>query len=228
MKLVVPFLAASFAACLVTPVLAQGDRSRGSDGFHERKLPSDETVAKKTQEILAQADEKTTEIEGLAKLTYKEIPTDPDELTKKVAALTGVEASLAVEKLGAKMDAALAKALTEAEGWKFEALVDLTWKSKKLPQGEYKVSLALEGGKLKALTLTQGERGKKGFVEVTLPFAVDKNQKEPFSKLKLELRANADKKTPETASFALAGEFGRATFKCADACRRAEAVKDGK
>lgn len=210
--------AIALTALLAQPAFAQGG---GGGGM---KLPKPEEIEKQAKEFLSQAETKTAELEGFVKITYKAIPSSTDEIGKLVGEKykdqipKGVDIDAALKQYGPQIQEALNKYLNEPEGWKFEAVVDLKWKSKKIPKGEYKISLEVEGEVLKTMILTQAEtkdeKGKKvAAVAIPIHFKADKQHAEPFGKLKFEVKGVEDKKTKEVKSFDAFCEFFRTSAK---------------
>lgn len=204
-------------ALFATPALAQ----KNPNGM---KLPSKEDIEKQAKELLGQSETKTAELEGFCKLTYKALPSSTDEIGKLIGDKykdqipKGVDIDAALKQYGPQIQEALNTYLTEPDGWKFEALVDLKWKSKKIPKGEYKVSLEVDGEELKTLILTQAEtkdeKGKKvPAVAIPIHFKPAKKQQEPFAKLAFDVKGVEDKKTKDVKSFDVLCDFFRTEAK---------------
>jgi hypothetical protein len=211
-------------ALALVALCAQPAFAQGGGGGQMPKLPKPEEIEKQAKELLAQTETKTAELEGFVKITYKAIPSSTDEIGKLVGEKykdqipKGVDIDAALRQYGPQIQEALNKYLTEPEGWKFEALADLKWKSKKIPKGEYKISLDVDGEQLKTLILTQAEtkdeKGKKiAAVAIPIHFKADKKQEEPFPKLKFDVKGIEDKKTKETKTFNIFCEFFRTSAK---------------
>ncbi len=218
--------AVTLTALLVTPVFAQG----GGGGMPQ--MPKPEEIERQAREFLSQAETKTAELEGFVKITYKAIPSSTEEIGKLVGEKykdripkgSGVDIDAALKQYGPQIQEALNKYLTEPEGWKFEAVVDLKWKSKKIPKGEYKMSLEVDGEAVKTLILTQAEtkdeKGKKiAAVAIPIHFKADKKQEEPFPKLKFDVKGIEDKKTKEVKTFDVYTEFFRTSAKTTEAMK---------
>ena len=210
---------------LVSPALAQGAGGGGKlpPGYGQGNMPKPEEIKKQVTKVMNASETQTADLEGIAKITYKAIPTSPDEIGKtlgeqyKSQLPKGVDVDAAVKQFGPMIQDAMNTYLTEPEGWKFEALEDLKWKSKKVPKGEYKVSIEIDGEQVVHLNLTQGEAGKKGYVRIPIHFGAEKKQETPFAKLKFELKGITDKKTEKTTSFDLKAEFFRTLSKTKEA-----------
>jgi hypothetical protein len=206
--------APALALLMASPVFAQGGGMPA--------MPKPEEIQKKAQELLSKCETQTSELEGVCKITYKAIPSSSDEIGKLIGdefkgkIPKDIDVDAALKQYGPQIQEAFNTYLTEPEGWKFEALVDMKWKSKKIPKGEYKVSLEVDGESLKSMILTQGEKGKKGAVAIPIHFKADKAQAEPFKKLKLTLVGNQDKKTQKTTTADVKAEFFRTPSKTTD------------
>jgi len=226
-----PSLPAIVIALLAaTPVYAQkgggggGGNGGNYQGYDKMKLPKPEEIQKQAAEFLAKAETATAELEGFTKITYKAIPSSTDEIGKQIGEKykdqipKGVDVDAALRQFGPQIQEALNTYLAEPEGWKFEALEDLKWKSKKIPKGEYKMSLVIDGEQLKDLILSQPEhaddKGKKvKAVQIPLHFKADKRQQDPFAKLKFELKGVEEQKTKDVKSFDVSCEFFRTSAK---------------
>lgn len=223
-------LAPALVIGLVFASPAYAQKGGNYQGYDKAKLPKAEEIEKEAEKLLGSAESQTAELEGFAKLTYKAIPSSMDEVLKQVGEKykdqvpKGFDIDAALKQFGPQIQEALNKYLTEPEGWKFEALEDLKWKSKKIPKGEYKVSLVVDGEEIHDLILTQpeskDEKGKKiKAVAIPLHFKTDKKQTEPFAKLKFELKGIEDKKAGKTLSFDIMSEFFRSHQKATEAVK---------
>jgi len=209
------------------PAYAQkGGANPGAQGqgYDKMKMPKPEEIEKQAEQLLASCETLTAELDGFCKITYKAIPSSQEEIAKLVGEKykdqvpKGVDVDAALKQFGPQIQEALNKYLTEPDGWKFEALADLKWKSKKIPKGEYKISLEVDGEALKTMILTQpettDEKGKKvKAVAIPLHFKIDKKQEQPFPKLKFEVTGVEDKKTKEVKSCDIQCEFFRTKSK---------------
>jgi hypothetical protein len=219
------FLSAVIALGFSSPAFAQG---RG--GQQMPKLPSPEEMEKKIGEFLDKCPTTSAELEGMCKLTYKEIPTSPDEIGKLIGEEyknqipKGVDIDAAMKQFQPQIQEALNKYLTEPKDWKFEALQDLKWKSKKIPQGVYKVTIQTDGENLNDLILVPntdakaGDKPKKGDASKPIPahFKAVKKQDQPFDKLNFEFKSVPDKKKPDAVQFELWSKFFRTEAKTTD------------
>ena len=214
--------AIAVALLFASPAYAQKGGNYG--GYDKAKMPKPEEIEKQAEEFLAKAETATAELEGFARITYKAIPSSPDEIAKQIGEKykdqmpKGVDVDALLKQFGPQVQEALNKYLTEPEGWKFEALEDLKWKSKKIPKGEYKMSLVVDGEMMRDLILTQPEheddKGKKvKRIVIPLHFKPAKKQQDPFAKLKFDLAGVEDKKTKEVKSFDITAEFFRTESK---------------
>src|SRR5262245_5805728 len=90
MKRLVRLSVAAFVIAFAAPAFAQGGGGGGGGGkggFDPSQMPRPEEIKAKAKEYLEKAPEVTAELEGIVKITYKQIPTDP----KKIAEMLGKE-----------------------------------------------------------------------------------------------------------------------------------------
>jgi hypothetical protein len=228
---VLPALA--LALVVTTPAYAQrgGGGNGGQNLPNGGKMPTKEEINAKVQELLKKCDTQTAELEGFGKLTYKAIPSSPDEVAKtlgdeyKAQLPKGVDIEAFLKQYGQQIQDSLNEYLTTPEGWKFEAYEDLKWKSKKIPKGEYKVSVVCENEVAAKIVFSQDEtkdeKGKKkAAVQLPINFAkVEAKQEQPFAKLKFELTGVEDKKVGKTLSFDIHCEFFRTKVKTNEAVK---------
>jgi hypothetical protein len=230
-RAVAPAVLVAFA--FSTPAHAQGKGgNNGNNGQNQQnipKMPTQDEIESAAKQLLGACETQTADLDGFAKLTYKAIPTSQDEILKlvgqkykdKIGNNKNIDVDGLLNQFGPQIQEAMNKYLTEPEGWKFEALEDLKWKSWKIKKGEYKVSLEVDGEQLKALTLSQpettDEKGKKvKAVSIPIRFKQVKKQNDPFGKLKFEFKGIEDKKTQKTLSFDVLSEFFRTQSKAND------------
>jgi len=151
-------LAGALALLCATPAAAQ-----------QPPIPSKQEIVKRLDEgfpqLLEQSPEDTVEVEGLFKLTYKKVPTDP----KKIAEMMGKQ--LGTDKIppgmidqyigmfAAEITQVLNKHL--ADIGEFEALTLLKNRSKKIPPGKHRFGILFEGEKPAALVVFD-PKPKKG------------------------------------------------------------------
>ncbi len=220
------------ALVFATPAYAQkGGGAGGNGGQNAPKMPTKEEINTKIQELLKKCDTQTADLEGFGKLTYKAIPSSPEEVAKtlgdeyKAQLPKGADVEAFLKQYGQQIQDSLNEYLTTPEGWKFEAYEDLKWKSKKIPKGEYKVSLVCENETAKTIIFSQDEakddKGKKvKAVQLPVNFAkVEAKQEQPFAKLKFELTGVEDKKAGKTLSFDIHCEFFRTKVKTNEAVK---------
>lgn len=213
-----------------SPALAQGKGGPGG-----MNMPKPEDIQKKVGEFLDKCDTVVAESEGFCKLTYKAIPTSPDEIMKTIGdeykdkIPKGYNIDDFLKAYQPQIQEYLNTYLAEAKGFKFEAFQDLKWKSKKIPKGEYKVSLVAEGEELKSIVFLPsgaepkpGEKPKKDAGKNVPVHFKGKQQKDPFAKLHFEFK-KVEKKTDN--SFELFSQFFRTEGKTTDVFKPGEEPK---
>lgn len=132
-------------------------------------IPSKEEIVKRLDEgfpqLLAQSPEGTVTAEGLFKLTYKQVPTDPKKIAEMMGKQLGtdkVPPGMIDQYIGmfaAEITQVLNKHL--ADIGEFEALVELKNSSKKIPPGKHRFGILFEGEKPAALVVFD-PKPKKG------------------------------------------------------------------
>lgn len=143
-------------AALAVVLVAQEARAQAPGGG--TGIPSREEIAAKVRQVLAASPEETIELEGVCKITYKKVPTDP----RRVAALLGEQMGGQLPP-GADLDQyirmyqpQITELLNEflADFGKLEALVELKVKSKRIPVGEHRIGLVFDGERPVALVVS--------------------------------------------------------------------------
>lgn len=140
---------------------------------------------------LDKAPQKEIQIEGICKITYKEIPSDPAELVKNNPQLqqyipAGFNMDAMAKQYAPMIQEYLNKYLADIAT--FEAFVDLKFKSKKIPTGKYKMGLAFTGADIEGAQI-YGEGLEKPIQikfktkvnptpSATLVIELEKNEKE--------------------------------------------------
>lgn len=181
------------SAVLATEVLAQNPPPGGGGGLPPGfKMPSREEIRAQVQAVVAASDEETIEIEGVIKIKYKKVPTDPNEVAKALGKqMTGGQAlPPGAEGMIKQFEPMIAEVLNESLGdiGKLEAKVELKLKSKRIPVGEWKIGLQVEGERPVALLITGDELNGGKPVELRLKTrAVD-----PQPHLKIEFKTPKD------------------------------------
>jgi hypothetical protein len=218
------------AVVFTTPAFAQkGGNNGGNSGnnMNQPHIPKPEEIQAAAKDILSKCETQTAELEGMAKLTYKAIPSSMDEILKQVGEKyagqvpKGYDVDALLKQFGPQITDAMNAYLTEPDGWSFVAAENLKWKSKKIPKGEYKVSLVVDGESLLKLVLSQPEsKDEKGktikAVQIPINFSAVKKQQDPFPKLRFDLVAVQDKKTKDTNGFEIKTEFFRTSSHTGD------------
>jgi len=125
-----------------------------------------EKVREGVAQVLAASEEKTITLEGIVKITYKEMPTDP----KKIAEILQEQGSLGqlppntdIDQYIGMFQNDITEMLNEnlANLGTIEALVPLKLRSKKIPVGTWEFGLAFEGERPVAIVI-KGEELNKG------------------------------------------------------------------
>ena len=103
----------------------------------------------KVNQVLEASPEETVEIEGIVRMTFKEIPTNPE----RIAEILGEEyagqipAGVDINQLANMYSGQITEVLNEhlRVMGRMEALVDLKMRSRTIPQGTYEFGLEFEG-----------------------------------------------------------------------------------
>lgn len=145
----VSMLVAAGAALLLLPSTASAQMPPGG-------IPTKKEIIKKVKEafpkLIEKSPEEKVEFEGLVKLKYKKIPTDP----RKIAKLLGKEVAggqlpkgMDVDKLIGPYLPQIAAMLNEflVDIGEFEALKEIHVRSKKIPVGKHRFGLVFHGEK---------------------------------------------------------------------------------
>jgi hypothetical protein len=217
-------LAAGILLLAMTPAFAQ-----------ERELTSDD-VEKIVKEAFTTAESQTAEVEGVLKLTYKGIVSGPDDCAKRVGQYyrqinegkrINIAEDVAIAKYREQSCAAWNKLVAEGTGFSFEALVELDFKGKKVPKGEYRVLLGMEQDQLRSVTFVSTENDKKKRTTVVIALPAAQKNAELFPKLRFSFTEVKDKKTEKVIGYALEAEFGKVLSKSKDPLKGvAEKSKD--
>lgn len=209
MKRLVRLSLAALVIALGAPAYAQGGGGGGKGGFDPSKLPKPEEIKAKAKEYLEKAPEVTAEIDGIVKITYKQIPTDP----KKIAEMLGKEYK--DQAKGFDIEAALKQyapqiqeTLNEVlrEGGTFEAIAELKLKSKVIKKGSYKMGFEFDGEKPTRILLEiPGEKK---------PLGIPLTSKQVPDLPELQIKCEQDKKKKE--KFVILVGFVRTVAKTAE------------
>lgn len=193
-KIALRLSAALIAAALATPAFAQG-AGGGAGGIDPSKMPKPEEIKKKAKEFLEKAPEAKCELDGILKITYKAVPTDPKKIAEALGKDMGADAKAKQSDIeaGLKMyQNQIQEVLNDVlkEAGTFEALCDIKIKSKTIKKGSYKFSLAFEGEKpvamivdpdaKKPINIGLVAKGGQEFPEVKIEAVQDPKKKEKF------------------------------------------------
>lgn len=146
------WLGAALAVVLVT----QEASAQGGGGMP--KIPSREEIAQRVRQVLAASPEETIELEGVCKITYKKVPTDPHRVAELLGQQMGgqLPPGADIDQYIRMYQPQITELLNEflADFGKIEALVDLKVKSKRIPRGEHKLGLVFDGERPVALVIS--------------------------------------------------------------------------
>lgn len=127
-----------------------------------------EKVKQGVAEVLAASEEKTVTLEGIVKITYKAMPTNPQkiaEILKQEGKLGQLPPNVDIDQYIGMFRDDITEMLNEnlATLGTIEPLVPLKLRSKKLPVGSYPFGLAFEGERPVAFVITcEDEEVNKG------------------------------------------------------------------
>jgi hypothetical protein len=184
------------ALALVTPAAAQGG------GYSPQDVPEQvpqEEVAKRVAKILDASPEATVEIDGVAKLTYRQIPTDVHAVAVEFAKTLssnqvprGIDRDVYVRQYEPQIGRLLEERFVSVGT--FEALAPLEIRRKDIPVGEYGLGLAFRKDRPVAFVLTGDDlpKGKPLALKLKLSRA-----DEDTGALKLELLAPEEQEAGE-------------------------------
>jgi hypothetical protein len=182
------------ALTLASPAFAQGGGGAGA-GAGGMQMPKPEEIKKKAKEFLEKAPDATCELEGVLKITYKAVPTDPKKIAEALGKDLGAGAKAKQSDIeaGLKMYAPqIQEVLNDVchEAGTFEALCDIKVKSKTIKKGSYKFGFAFEGERPVAIVLDPDakkpiniqlvSKGGEEYPEVKIEAVQDKKKKEKF------------------------------------------------
>lgn len=146
------WLGAALAVVLVT----QEARAQGGGGMPN--IPSREEIAAKVRQVLAASPEETIELEGVCKITYKKVPTDPQRVAQLLGQQMGgqIPPGTDIDQYIRMYQPQITELLNEflADFGKIEVLVELKVKSKRIPVGEHKLGLVCDGERPVALVIS--------------------------------------------------------------------------
>lgn len=150
------WLGAALAVVLVTQeASAQAPPGGGMN------MPTREQIRERILAVLAASPEETITVEGVCRITYKKVMTDPQRVAQALGQQMGgqVPAGVDIDQYIRAYQPQITELLNEflADFGKFEALVDLKVKSKRIPRGEYRIGLAFEGERPLAFIISGGE-----------------------------------------------------------------------
>lgn len=134
------------------------------------RMPSREEIAERVRQVLQAAPSTTIELPGVCKITYKQVPTDPRRIAQTLGQQMGggVPAGVDIDQYVKMYEPQVTELLNEAlqDVGKLEALVELKLKSKRIPPGEYKLSIICEGERPAALIISGDDLPNKRPVDI--------------------------------------------------------------
>ena len=137
-------------ACAVALLVSGGQAWAQGGGIPDRK-EIEKRVREAFPKVMEQSPEETLEIEGVVKVTYKKLPTDPKKIAsalgKAVGEDMGLPPGIDLNQYIGMFEPQLTELLNEflQDVGKFEALKPIQVKSKTIPAGEHRIGLVFEG-----------------------------------------------------------------------------------
>ncbi len=215
---------ALLALAVAAPAHAQGGGGKG--GFDPSKLPKPEEIKAKAKEYLSKAPDATAELEGVVKITYKQIPTSPEKIAQQLGKeykdqAKGFDIEAGLRQYAPQIQEVLNDVLKEAGT--FEALCDLKAKSKTIKKGSYKWGFEFDGEKPTAIVLQIPDEKKP---DVTKPLKISLTSTTCPDQPELKIEVVQDKKKKE--KFVLGILFLRSKAKTPDFEAKLEKAADAK
>ncbi len=177
------------------------------------QAPDPAMIEQMVREELDKIPDTVVEMDGLAKITYKAIPTDPAEIVKNNPQLAqrvppGFNIDAMAKQYGPMIQEYLNKYLADIAT--FEALEDLKYRSKTIPKGKYTMGLEFSNADIVGAVI-YGEGLKK---PVAIRFKT-KSTPMPEKELSLEMEENEKETKKGTPSFDIVAKFAKSTGKSA-------------
>jgi hypothetical protein len=180
------------AVALAGPAQAQGGGQPPPGLPPGFKMPSNEEIKQRVQQVIASSPEETIELTGVFKIKYKKVVTDPQKIAEQVGKQMGqgLPPGLDISPYLKQFEGQITEVLNESlqDFGKFEALVEVKIASKKIPVGEHKLGIQFEGERPKALIISSDALSKP--VEIRLKTRPVDMQPE----LKIEVKQPKDMK----------------------------------
>jgi hypothetical protein len=192
----------SWLGAALAVVLMTQDASAQAPPGGGMGMPTREQIRERVLAVLAASPEETITVEGVCRITYKKVITDPQRVAQALGQQMGgqIPAGVDIDQYIRAYTPQITEMLNEflADFGKFEALVDLKVKSKRIPRGEYRIGLVFEGERPLALMVSGGElrrpvdirlktRGVDMCPEVKLEFKLPNNMVAGQEKFELQL-----------------------------------------
>jgi len=157
---------------LLAAALAFGATGALAQGMPPGGMPTNEEIRQRIEEGIARvveaAPEAEVEIEGIVKITYKQIPTNPEEVAELLGQELGqggqVPQGVDVDQMLNMYQGQITEVLNEhmRHLGTFEALVDLKVKSKDIPTGEWEFGIEFDGERPIALVIRGEDLPRRG------------------------------------------------------------------
>lgn len=185
---------------------------------HAQGMPSPDEIERRVREELDRVPDKTVEFEGLAKVTYKPIPTDPKEIIKNNPQLAGqLPPNINIDAYIKQYEPQIQEYLNEymKDIATFEALEDLKFRSKRIPKGKYQLGLEFVGAGIVGAVIS-GEGLKK-------PIAIRFKAGEldpPAKELSIELETDEKEEKKGRQAFRIMTKFNRGQGGSASSIRK--------
>ena len=146
----------SFAAALI-PLVAATSWGQVPPNIDPKEIK--EKVKKGVADVLASSEEKTVSLEGIVKITYKEMPTNPKkiaEILQQSGKLGQLPPNTDIDQYIGMFQNDITEMLNEnlANLGTIEALVPLKLRSKRIPVGTWNFGFAFDGERPIALVIT--------------------------------------------------------------------------
>lgn len=185
------------AALVLTVALAA---TAPADAQQRPPIPPKGEMLKRLKEafpkVVEKAETGTTEVEGLLKLTYKKIPTDPKVIAKMLGKDMGTDKI--PDQMVDQYVGMFAKEITEAlntvlqDIGEIEVLKELKLRSKKVPVGKHHVGLVFEGEKPVSFVIfdkkEEAKEKKEGFMKKPVVVRLVTSSSDLLKEVNIELK----------------------------------------
>lgn len=203
----IPLCVSALTLALTSTAFAQAPGGGGGLG-----MPSEDEIRRRVQQVMDASPQEVIEIEGIAKITYKKVPTDPAKIAEMLGEqLKGEGKQLPpgvdIEQLAMQYQGQITRFLNEAlaDIGTFEAKIRLKIRSKRIPVGVWKLGIVFEGDRPvaflvsgtadnelpeenKPIPVRLKTRGADLQQELSMEFVEPKRQKEGKEKFDVDLK----------------------------------------